>query len=232
VPLDFKLIGFDPNDPGVTGSIRERFLGEEAFFASPYAGPMVDRSRKGDYGVAGNGDRLIALKGDRLKSAPPAAVIPDQKQQGPSLTQQQPGQPLSLDPPIQVAPPPPDPPSEVAAPAGGPAGTPALPRPAEGTPTDKSADGAASNSIQSAGSLAFAAADVNPSLPAARLYFGADPMGQKLGAIEPWAPGEEPRLQEADIAASNNANVKLAAVPPGPWPAGKPGSLLAAPLTP
>src|SRR6201981_2221344 len=23
LPLDFKLIGFDPNDPGVTGSIRE-----------------------------------------------------------------------------------------------------------------------------------------------------------------------------------------------------------------
>src|SRR5262249_34051472 len=103
VPLDFKLIGFDPNDPGVTGSIRERFLGEEAFSASLYAGRMGDRSRKGDYGVAGNGDRLIVLKGDRLKSAPPAAVIPDQKQQGPSLTQQQPGEPLSLDPPIEVA---------------------------------------------------------------------------------------------------------------------------------
>jgi len=35
LPLDFKLIGFDPNDPGVTGSIRERFLGDEASFASP-----------------------------------------------------------------------------------------------------------------------------------------------------------------------------------------------------
>ena len=70
LPLDFKLIGFDPNDPGVTGSIRERFLGDEASFASPYAGPMVDRSRKGDYGVAGSGDRVIALKSDRLKPPP------------------------------------------------------------------------------------------------------------------------------------------------------------------
>src|SRR5262249_15278365 len=150
LPLGFKLIGFDPNDPGVTGSIRERFLGEEAFFASPYAGPMVDRSRKGDYGVAGNGDRLIALKGDRLKSAPPAAVIPDQKQQAPWLTRQHPGEPLSLGPPI-----------EVAAPAGGPAEQPALPRPAEGTPTDKSADGAAA--VRSVGSLAFAAANADVS---------------------------------------------------------------------
>jgi hypothetical protein len=217
LPLDFKLIGFDPNDPGVTGSIRERFLGEEAFFASPYAGPMVDRSRKGDYGVAGNGDRLIVLKGDRLKSAPPAAVIPDQKQQGPSLTQQQPREPLSLDPPI-----------EVATPAVEPAEQPALPRPAEGTPADKSADGAAA--VRSVGSLAFAATDTDASLRAARLYFNVDPMGQKLGAIEPWAPGEEPRFDAADIAASNNANAKLAAVPPGPWPAGKPGSIFDAPV--
>ena len=219
LPLDFKLIGFDPNDPGVTGSIRERFLGEEAFFASPYAGPMVDRSRKGDYGVAGNGDRLIVLKGDRLKSAPPAAVIPDQKQQGPSLTQQQPGEPLSLDPSI-----------EVAAPAGERAEQPASPRPAEGAQADKSVDGEASNSIQSVGSLAFAATDTDASLRAARLYFNVDPMGQKLGSIEPWAPGEEPRFEAADIAASNNANVKLAAVPPGPWPAGKPGSIFDAPV--
>src|SRR5262245_62107299 len=103
LPLDFKLIGFDPNDPGVSGSIRERFLGEEAFFASPYAGPMVDRSRKGDYGVASGGDRLIALKGDRLKPTATAAVMPQEKQQGPSLAQQQPGQPLSLDPSVDDA---------------------------------------------------------------------------------------------------------------------------------
>src|SRR5262245_49042673 len=45
LPLDFKLIGFDPNDPGVTGSIRERFLGEEAFFASPSEGTLVVSSR-------------------------------------------------------------------------------------------------------------------------------------------------------------------------------------------
>src|SRR5215472_4537936 len=169
LPLDFKLIGFDPNDPGVTGSIRERFLGDEASFASPYAGPMVDRSRKGDYGVAGRGDRLIALKSDRLKPPPP--------------------------------------------------------RPTEGVPADKRADGEAGGRAAS-----FAAADTDTSLPAARLYFNVDPMGQKLGAIEPWAPGEEPRFEAADIAASNNANVKLATLPPGPWPAGKPGSIFDAPV--
>jgi len=221
LPLDFKLIGFDPNDPGVTGSIRERFLGEEALFASPYAGPMVDRSRKGDYGVVGGGDRLIALKGDRLKSAPTTEVTPNAKPQGPSLAQQQPAEPLSLDPSVDTAKPAGEPPEQAAS-----------PRPAEGTPTDKSADGAAGGAaaVRSVGNLAFAGADVDPSLRAARLYFSIDPMGQKLGAIEPWTPGEEPRFQEADIAASNNANVKLAAVPPVPFPAGEPGSIFDAPV--
>jgi Cell Wall Hydrolase len=224
LPLDFKLIGFDPNDPGVTGSIRERFLGEEAFFASPYAGPMVDRSRKGDYGVAGRDDRLIALKGDRLRPAPPTAVMPDEpdeKQQGPSLAQQQPAQPLSLDPSVDDA-----------TVAGEPAEQPASPWPAEGAPPDKRADGEAGGAaaVRSVGSLAFAGADVDPSLRAARLYFSIDPMGQNLGAIEPWTPGEEPRLEAADIAASNNANVKLAAVPPVPFPAGEPGSIFDAPV--
>jgi len=37
--------------------------------------------------------------------------------------------------------------------------------------------------------LGLAPTDVDPTLRAARLYFGAAPMGQRLGAIEPWAPG-------------------------------------------
>jgi hypothetical protein len=215
LPLDFKLIGFDPNDPGVTGSIRERFLGDEASFASPYAGPMVDRSRKGDYGVAGSGDRLIALKSDRLKPPPATEVMPNAQPQRPSLMQQG-GQPLS--PEVSV---------DAAKPAGEPAEQPASPRPAEGTSPDKRAEGEAGRAV---GSLAFAPADADGSLRAARLYFNVDPMGQKLGAIEPWAPGEEPRFQAADIAASNNANVKLAAVPPVPFPAGEPGAIFDAPV--
>src|SRR5262249_56709373 len=59
---------------------------------------------------------------------------------------------------------------------------------------------------------------------------GGGPRGQKSGAIELGAPGEDPRFEVADIAASNNANVRLAAVPPEPWPAGKPGSIFDAPV--
>ena len=192
LPLDYQLIGFNPNSAGGAGSIRERFPGEETFFTSPYAGPMVDRSRKGNYGVAG--DRLIALKGDRLKAGRPAEVADEERS---SLAQQQATNALPADAPS-------------AAPVEREASSEAVAQPVSG--------------------LALAAADADASGSAARVFFSIDPMGKKLGAIEPWAPGEEPRFEAADIAASNSANIKLAAVPPVPFPAGEPGSIFDAPV--
>src|SRR5262249_57696499 len=78
-----------------------RFQAEKPFFCSLYAGPIVDRSRKGDYGVAR--DRLVALKGDRLQPTPPADVIADDGGQGPSLVQEDARQPSSTDPPVGIA---------------------------------------------------------------------------------------------------------------------------------
>jgi Cell Wall Hydrolase len=250
LPLDYQLIGFDPNSAGVAGSIRERFLGEETFFASPYAGPMVDRSRKGDYGVAR--DRLIVLKGDRLNPARPAEVADEER----SSLARQPADPLSGDAPGGVAsaaseaaqqPGLAEPAADagrysLASAAGAAAVTPKgsaaksaypmLAPPQGGAQTSTTAEGEASSeaAAQSISGLAFAAADADSSLGAGRLYFSIDPMGKKLGAIEPWAPGEEPRFEDADIAASNSANVKLAAVPPVPFPAGEPGSIFDAPV--
>jgi spore germination cell wall hydrolase CwlJ-like protein len=95
-----------------------------------------------------------------------------------------------------------------------------------------SPDESASNASPIESSLAFAAADNNPSLRAARLYFSIDPMGQKLGTLEPWAPGSAPRFEDAVIAEANinpdratattpdtgkparGEEVKLAALPP------------------
>src|SRR5713101_5145062 len=50
--LGYTLVGLDPNSADITGSIRERILGEGAMLASSFAGPLIDRSKKGDYGVA------------------------------------------------------------------------------------------------------------------------------------------------------------------------------------
>jgi Cell Wall Hydrolase len=254
LPLDYQLIGFDPNGANVARSIRERFLGEETFFTSRYAGPMVDRSRKGDYGLAR--DRLVALKGDRLNPARPADVVPDEERQGPSLAQRGPEQPI--DPPVRMAEAATDPTRPAAPQPAEEAGRYSLasageyrasaiapkrsevnsaypvlaPQPEGGAGAGKGAAGedGKEGAIQPVTGLAFAAADADSSLRAARLYFSIDPMGQKLGAIEPWAPGEEPRLEDADIAASNSANAKLATRPPVPFPAGEPGSIFDAPV--
>src|SRR3979411_1361884 len=53
VPPGYTLAGLDPGHADVTGSLRERLRGGDgAFYATPYVGPVIDRSRKGDYGVA------------------------------------------------------------------------------------------------------------------------------------------------------------------------------------
>jgi spore germination cell wall hydrolase CwlJ-like protein len=76
-------------------------------------------------------------------------------------------------------------------------------------------------------------------LRAARLYFGADPMGQKLGAMEPWAPGQEPRFEDAEVAvnpdarpatADSEANIKLAALPSQAWSPDQRGERLDVPV--
>src|SRR6516165_10159652 len=55
---------------------------------------------------------------------------------------------------------------------------------------------------------------VDPALRAARIYFGVDPMGQRLGAIEPSAPGKKPRR----FATVTLATQQPAAAPPGARP--------------
>jgi hypothetical protein len=40
--------------------------------------------------------------------------------------------------------------------------------------------------------------DEAPAIRAARIYFGADPMGGTLAAIEPWGPGEKPVFETED----------------------------------
>ncbi len=351
----YTLASLDPGSMNIGGAVRDRFLGEDAFRPQAYAGPVIDRTRKGDYGVARDGDRRVARKGDRLQVKPAVAVahVDEQQLPRPSIAQQQQsGEPAAAAPPTEVAqaaaPPPaveaatppvqaqtaaqpraveaaeqapavaaaappvqplavapapaaaaatppaqaqttaqppaveaaaqpPDvaaaaPPPAVAAalppvqplaaaqpPAVAAAASPAPPQPSESAgryvlasagdyravdvaasrPDVKSAhpvlapprEGedeapasaddapqAAANPVTGPG---IEQADANPSLRAARLYFSIDPMGQRFGAIEPWAPGEEPKLEPGDIAAANSANVKLAALPPQAWPPGE-----------
>jgi len=208
----YALAGLDPNNADITGSIRERVLGEAAMLTNLSARPVIDRSRKGDYGVVRSGDFGATRKGDRLvtaKAGPvtpqPAATVaaaPAAETAAASTTQQQASEPLSLAPPTPTA------------------------------EDDSSGRGEnADPAVRSVASLAFASADVDPALRAAQLYFSIDPMGHKLGAIEPWAPGEAPKFDDAQVAVGDDAmslddfergpatgEIKLAALPPQAFP--------------
>jgi spore germination cell wall hydrolase CwlJ-like protein len=228
----YTLAAADPTSADIIGSMRERFLDGDAFRPQTYyAGPVFDRSRKGDYGVPG-GDRRVATKADRLKpelDQPPS--------QTPTAAQQDAQSGLPAAPPAQQPAEEPGRNVLAAAPAVAPKSpevksthrvlTP--PRAGE----EGAAAGATSDPAREAGAqqgLAFAAPDADPSLRAGRVYFGNAPMGQQLGAMEPWKPGESPRFEGADIAASNNANAKLAALPPQVWPLDEGAAIVETPV--
>jgi hypothetical protein len=151
----YALAGLDPNSADVTGSIRQRVLGE-AMLARPPAGPLIDRSRKGDYGGASKSDRVVGLKGDRLKPNAPASAMRDDD---PERNAQERASSLARQ---QVPPPPVAPPAEVT----------------QVDDAGKAGDGEPAG--RSEASLGVASADMDPVLRAARLYFSIDPMGQKL----------------------------------------------------
>src|SRR5437764_6562951 len=67
--LDYTLVGLDPRPGEIAGSIRERILGGSVVLG----GPALDRSRKGDYGLAARNDASAARKTDRLKPILPIA---------------------------------------------------------------------------------------------------------------------------------------------------------------
>jgi spore germination cell wall hydrolase CwlJ-like protein len=246
--LDITLIARDQGD--ITGSIRAVAKDIAG------AGPVVDRSGKGDYGIARSGDRVIALKGDRLQSAPPnqiaQEVTPDAKsapKQQVAARRERAGPPRPIErPPLSLAPPAASvEPSDEPAPKGfalasagesrpvspkqlgGPrAGYPVLAPPRDGdSGREAESSAGAESDVQPVTSLGFASADADQTLRAARIYFSIDPMGQKLGSLEPWAPGQEPKFEDAEdvaagpdapVAPKADANIRLAALPPEAFP--------------
>jgi len=248
--LDFTLVAHEQGD--ITGSIGA--IAKD----SSRAAPMVDRSGKGDYGVARSGDRVVALKGDRLQSAPANQIAQDvarEAKPAPKPVQQvaarrersaPPRPPLSLAPPAAAIEPAvveqPTPggfalasvgESRAVSPqqlGGARAAYPVL-APASDDERNQEAERSAEAGTggQPLPSLGFAPAEVNTTLRAARIFFSIDPMGQKLGSLEPWAPGHEPKLEDeesADVAvgpdapasAKGDASVRLAALPPDAFP--------------
>jgi spore germination cell wall hydrolase CwlJ-like protein len=196
-PAEYALASFDARYFEPAGSLRERWLGDSPMEMAPQPGHAVDRTRKGDYGFAREFDR-VARKGDRLK---PSSDEQDADQQ--ALARRD----LPADPALSGA--------EASA-------NQQSRRVATATHETESE---AEAPLRPVGALALAAPDVDPTLRAARIFFSVDPMGQRLSAIEPWARGEEPRLEEANVVAltvnpdpgagaGSETNLTLAALPP------------------
>jgi hypothetical protein len=251
--LDVTLVAHDQSD--ITGSIRA--IAKDV----AGAGPVVDRSGKGDYGIARSGDRVIALKGDRLQSAPPnqiaQEVAPETKPAPKQVAARReraapPGPPLSLAPPAASVESNDEPAPKGFALASAGESRPVSPRqlggaraayhvlapPRDGdSRRDAESSAEAESDVQPVTSLGFASADADQTLRAARIYFSIDPMGQKLGSLEPWAPGQEPKFEDAedvavgpDTTTKGDANVKLAALPPGAFPSGERERFVDAPV--
>jgi Cell Wall Hydrolase len=204
------LAALDPDGADVTGSIRRRLLGEEPLLARAPVLPVFDRTHKGDFGALPKGtssslpprERVAAGKGDRLQpgATEPAAQDDVKVSEQASPPPEQPVQ--SKESGFALA-------SvgdgKIVAPAVSPVAAPVA-TPSEDDTGESADDGA----MRPVARLTFASADVDPSLRAARLYFSIDPMGQKISAIEPWAPGAEPRFEDPS---SIGGNVVLASLP-------------------
>jgi spore germination cell wall hydrolase CwlJ-like protein len=208
--LDYTLAGLDTTNVELTESIGGRFLAEGAISG----GPTFDRSRKGDYPIVGETDRSAAGKGDRLK--PTTSTAQHHQRRRPRLALARRAIEPPVGPPLPLAPPTAEPTPVVAVAIG------AI---AERDPAHESP-------ARSPASLSFASADLDPKLRAVRLYFGVDPMGQKLSGMEPWAPGEEPKVESAETALAPPASsaFTLAALSPSTVAAVAPAIIRDAPI--
>jgi spore germination cell wall hydrolase CwlJ-like protein len=262
VPLGYTLIGLDSRSNDPSGSIHERIARENEMYGSGRS--FVDRSRKGNYAVSGKGD-LLAKRGDQPKpdsqgassqtaqsqrgsgsSAPverqelggiagkaPASGVQrggndqsDSSGPGGEIRGSSSGAEYRV---ASVSPQSADVAYPVLAPASG-----------EGTSNARSGD-------EAAWLKDSAALDPDLKLPPERLYFGGHPMGVKLAALEPWAPGEEPHFVDfshagaADTAAAadplnrsttitGESSFKLASLPPDGAGAGEEGGIFDLPI--
>jgi spore germination cell wall hydrolase CwlJ-like protein len=211
VSLSYALAGLDPGNADITGSIRERMLGDvttdELQDPSLRAAlPEVNRS----------------LKGDRLASAPqppswqpPAPVAepsPEPLKKGDRLMASRPAdttEPSVSDATLAGVEPERAPPTVEKPPSLSVAG---LEHDTADEPTGYWPDLPGSGTPPAADADAFVGPDdPDAGVRVARLYFGVDPLGS-FGGIQPWLPGEAPHLD--DPRASLDPDFKTAALTP------------------
>jgi hypothetical protein len=199
VSLSYALAGLDTTFAGMSGSIRERLLGEALMVPDDVEVPVTNRARKGD----------------RLPLPPTETAVRDQappaEAQAPVAESQQTFALASAD---HRAPPP-------ASPNIAEAGAPEILAPDTARPQDVRG-AAAEYSDGLAIGIGFSREEADPAFLMARLYFDAGPMGETLEAVKPWEEGEAPNVET--LAVSVDTEVTTASISPDPVPVTRPPS--------
>jgi spore germination cell wall hydrolase CwlJ-like protein len=210
VSLSYALAGLDPGNADITGSIRERMLGDTAL------DELQDPSLRGALPEINR-----RLKGDRLASAPPSppeqqpAPVAEQSleplKKGDRFTASRPADTTGPVPDAAIAGVEPEPPDQApTAPSTGEKppslAVASLDHSTTDEPTGYWPDlpGRLPGGGTPPGSGAMSETEVDPyvwpddpeaGVRTARLFFGVDPLGS-FGAIQPWMPGEAPQLED------------------------------------
>jgi spore germination cell wall hydrolase CwlJ-like protein len=203
-PLGFTLAGYDPGDPAV--SLIERALGGGAS-GSPRSA-IIDRSGKGNFAVSGKGDRL-AVNTENAKPAAPGNDAQRTAALAPQKIDTQNLSPISPNGTRSAAAAPEEPSGPAAEIRGYSAASGGEYRVANVSPQNSRTaypvlgsphqDGSMEVSREEAAvrpAARLAPFELGPEARTSQLYFNVDPMGQKLAALEPWAPGQEPQFED------------------------------------
>jgi spore germination cell wall hydrolase CwlJ-like protein len=203
-PLGYVLAGLDSGNAEITGSIRDRMLGEvmaEMARGNP-ALPTFDRRLKGDR-LGPSGEAAVARAGDpRSRVGEPQRgskgdrFIPRKAVDSEAETMPEVELPIiSLEADVAQ--------SEAAQ------------RPSTDAPGTRTRSVDPSVAIDAAEQLTpgyAAPEDLVPTVRLARLYFGNEPMGRKLDPFQPWELAERPMIETLPVAIDPDA--KVAALPP------------------
>jgi spore germination cell wall hydrolase CwlJ-like protein len=192
--LGYTLAGLDTSYADITGSIRERILGDSYAVPVASAQPMVNRRLKGDRqapsaaAAAGEAiDMQVTAAGQPL-DAPVAGEagiqIPSTASGSYVLAS------IDPHPEVQAAP---SPQHEAESPA----------------PTAITPD--AEDLVVGYG---ITSEEVDPKVRTARIYFGAAPMADTQVSVRPWKVGEAPRVETLTV--SVDQEVRMAALTPVP----------------
>jgi spore germination cell wall hydrolase CwlJ-like protein len=199
--LSYTLAGLDTSYAEITGSIRERLLGEALLPPDEFESPVPNRRLKGS--------RLPTTDTEQQADTAARETAPAETNSDTTAERPRSFELASVD---RQAEPSPEP------------GVAAVGAPDIIAPQDER--GAASEFAAGlAVGIAFTREEADPAVLMARLYFGGEPMGETLEAVQPWQQGEEPKVET--LVVSVDTEIQTASLGPDPMPADRRSSIAA-----